>query len=108
MDNITTIKLQQWWMNELQKLTDKCLRQEQTRQEKVRQKNETALSDYRSKGEILDAYGCGIITERKKDKLLDLWEETNETTNELHERKINLLWELYNDAKRVLEEAKKG
>ena len=101
-----TIALQTWWLGEVKKITAKVIKEEDGRQERAKQKSEDLLADYRSEGEILDAYGMGCITERQKDKLLDLWEKREQAAEpgSLYQRKIALLTELYEDAKRIIKD----
>lgn len=101
-DNV--IALQSWWMGELQGITKRIMEQEEKRQQKAGKKAADMLAEYRSLGEIQDAYGCGYITEKKYDKLRDLWEEREQDTRpgELYHMKMDLLTELYGDAKRIL------
>ena len=108
MNSKNVIALQTWWMKELKKITEKVIESEFKRQIKEKAKNYDLLADYKSESEILDAYGCGIITERKKDKLIDLWEkrEALEGDDPLYELKLTLLSELYQTAKRIIENEK--
>ena len=110
MNSKNVIALQTWWLGELKKITNKVMKAESKRQEKEKAKNYDLLADYKSETEILDAYGVGYITERKKDKLLDLWEKRESMTGEdpLYQMKINLLSEFYQTAKRIIEDEKKG
>ena len=98
------IALQTWWMGEIKAITKKVMAQEEKRQDRSRLKAEELLADYRSKGEILDAYGFGYITEKQKDRLMDLWDRREESTrpDRLSERKLTLLSELFEDAKRII------
>ena len=70
-------------------------------------KNAEILAEYNSADEILDAYGYGIITEKQKDKLLDLWHKVQDGSDptSLHERKIKLLQEMYDQANQVIKDA---
>ena len=101
-----TIALQTWWLGEVKKITAKVIKEEDGRQERAKQKSEDLLADYRSEGEILDAYGMGCITERQKDKLLDLWEKREQAAEHgsIYQRNIALLTELYEDAKRIIKD----
>ena len=103
MTDKTKVKLQEWWMSELRKLTEKVTEQESKRQEKAKARGAEVLSDYASVDEIRDAYGYGFITEKKCEKLIELWEEANSSGNELYEAKIELLQDAYQEAKRILE-----
>ena len=101
-----TIALQTWWLGEVKKITQRVIKEEDNRQERAKQKSEDLLADYRSEGEILDAYGMGCITARQKDKLMDLWQKREEAAepSSLYQRKIALLTEFYEDAKRVIKD----
>ena len=110
MNANAVIALQTWWMDELKQITNKVMKAESKRQEKEKSKNYDLLAEYKSEYEILDAYGVGYITEKKKDKLLDLWEkrEKLEGENPLYQMKLNLLSELYQTAKRIIEDEQRG
>lgn len=103
MYDATRARLQGWWMAEIKRITRKVMAEEDKRQERIKKKNAAALADYRNEHEIRDAYGCGFISERKCEKLLEMYEETYNVTNDLYEAKINLLQELYQEAKAALE-----
>ena len=107
LNNKGTIELQTWWMGELQKLTQKVMDEEDKRQKKAKAKSNDKLEDYNSKDEIRDAYGYGFITEKQMDKLMDMWDERESgmQPNELYDRKLQLLSEVYQMAKRVIEDA---
>ena len=103
-DKRDIIALQSWWMSELRTLTEKVTAAEEKRQAKSNKRTDELLADYRSADEIRDAYGYGAITEKKMEKLMDLWEQ-RESTREpstLYQMKIALLSELYQTAKRIL------
>ena len=100
------IQAQEWLVKELRLLTEKTIAQEEKRKEKARKKNEAALSDYNSLDEIRDAYGFGFITEKKCEKLMELWEESNGSESESYGYKIEILQDLYAEAKQVLEDLK--
>lgn len=92
------IKLQEWWIGELKTITQKVITQEEKRQAKKSKE----LAEYASRDDILDAYGMDMISERKKDSLLDAWD--NMATSGIYAEKIALLAEFMNDAKRILQE----
>ena len=97
------IRLQTWWMGELKKLTQTVMNTEAKRQEKEKQKAYKELEEYRSEDEILDAYGFGCITERKKDRLIDLWmkREYENTEDPLYRMKLEMLQDFYQQAKQI-------
>ena len=100
------ISLQTWWMGELKKITQAVMDAEAKRQAKQMKKEYHELEDFRSENDILDAYGFGCITERKKDHLIDLWmrREEGQAEDPLYRMKLALLEELYQTAKRIAEE----
>ena len=103
-NNQEVIALQTWWLGEIKRITKKVMDEESRRVERVRVKNAELLAEYNSEGEIIDAYGYGFITEKQKDKLLDLWQKVQDGSEptSLHERKIKLLQEMYEQAKQVI------
>ena len=105
MNSKTIVTVQNWWMKELQQLTKKVMLEEEKRQNKVLKKYNDALADYASTDQILDAYGFGCITERKKDKLLDLWEQREQAMyhDEVYQMKLDLLSELYQVSKNIVD-----
>ena len=100
------ISLQTWWMGELKKITQAVMDAEAKRQAKQMKKEFHELEDFRSENDILDAYGFGCITERKKDHLIDLWmrREEGQAEDPMYRMKLELLEELYQTAKRIAEE----
>ncbi len=104
MDNRETIALQTWWMSCLRRIRQNITDEEEKRQQKAARRAESLLADYESRDQILDAYGFGAITEKKKDKLLDLWEKREAETepDSLYRAKINLLDELYQVANDIV------
>ena len=100
------IELQTWWLGELQKLTQKVMEEEDKRQKKAKAKSNDKLADYNSLDEIRDAYGYGFITEKQMEKLMDMWDERENgmQPDRMYDRKIELLSECYQQAKRVIED----
>ena len=98
------MQLQSWWMARLKELTDKVNKEEEKRQEKVRRGVDRQLGEYRTFNDVQDAYGCGVISEKKRDRLYDLLERQNVEPDWLYEAKISLLTELYQTAKRIFSE----
>ena len=96
--------LQSWWMARLRELTEKVNQEEEKRQAKVRRGVERQLGEYKTFADVQDAYGCGVISEKKRDRLYDLLEKQNVEPDWLYEAKINLLTELYQTAKRIFSE----
>ena len=105
MTNREIVTLQAWWMGQLQSLTQKVIADEEKRQEKAKKNNMKMFGDLsiEKREDIDDLYGYGVITEKKRDKLIDLWESGNGHGG-LYDEKINLLTELYQEAKQVMQE----
>ena len=103
MTDVQKIKLQRWWMEQLREITRKTMEAEDKRQKKARAKAVKDLADYNieRREDIDDLYGYGVITDRKRDKLLDLFDQI-ENPDELYQAKIDLLQELYAEAHRVM------
>lgn len=100
------IALQTWWLGEVKKITERVIKEEDSRQDRAKAKSEDLLADYRSQGEILDAYGMGCITARQKDRLMDLWEKREQAAEptRMYQLKIKLLTEMYETAKRIIKD----
>ena len=105
MNNEQKVKLHKWWLDIIRDITDKVVAQEEKRQERSRKKNAAMFGDLEinRREDIDDLYGYGVISESKRDKLVDLWEK-GEQTDDLYEAKLNLLQEEYAEAKRILQE----
>ena len=102
MNDKEKIRLQQWWMEQLRELTRKVMKEEEKRQAKAAAKAASALGEYTSRDDILEAYGFGSITERQRDKLLDMWDEVNENGSGLYDAKIALLQDAYQEAQGIM------
>ena len=100
------IALQTWWLGEVKKITGRVIKEEDSRHDRAKAKSEYLLSEYRSQGEILDAYGMGCITARQKDRLMDLWEKREQAAEptRMYQLKIRLLTEMYETAKRIIKD----
>ena len=98
------IDLQKWWLGELSQITRKLMEQEEKRQNKSNAKREKALEDFRKREDILDAYGFGCITEKQKDRLMDLWDEREKQSepDKLYQDRIGLVSEFYELAKEII------
>lgn len=103
MTDVQKIKLQKWWMEELRSITRKVMAQEDKRQARIKKKSMDMLGSYEiEKVEDIDElYGYGVITEKKRDKLIDLWEKGLET-DEMYEAKIQLLQDAYSEAQEIM------
>jgi hypothetical protein len=88
-------------MVRLRELTDKVNQEEEKRQAKVKRGVEKQLGEYKTFADIQDAYGCGVISAKKRDRLYDLLERQNVEPDWLYEAKIELLTELYQNAKQI-------
>ena len=98
------MQLQSWWMAKLRELTDKVNKEEEKRQAKVRRGVEKQLGEYRTFADVQDAYGCGVISSAKRDKLYDLLEKQEASPDKMYEAKIALLSELYQTARQIFSE----
>ena len=98
------MQLQSWWMARLKELTDKVNKEEEKRQAKVRRGVERQLGEYKTFADVQDAYGCGVISEAKRDRLYDLLEKQNVEPDWFYEAKISMLTELYQTAKQIFKE----
>lgn len=101
------IEMRRWWIQELKTLTARVMREEEKRQERERKKAEKRLGEYRTYNDLQDAYGCGVITERQFDRLAALLEKSKPTESDLYRAKIDLLNELYQEQKEILEKAER-
>ena len=104
MNRDDEIRLREWWMGELKKITGKLMEQEEKRQGRSSAKADKALADFRNRDEILDAYGFGCITEKQKDRLMDLWDRRERETepDRTYQLRIGLLQEFYQLAKDII------
>ena len=102
MTDIQKIQLQRWWQEQIRELTRKVMAQEEKKQARKQAESAAALFDYQSRDDILDAYGMGMITEKKRDKLLDLWDNANSGSDEMYHAKIDLLQEFYTESIQVM------
>lgn len=97
------IKVQRWWMEQLRAMTRKIMADEEKRQEKVRKKTAEAFGDLaiERREDIDDLYGYGVITDRQREKLINMFEKENEP-DEIYKAKIDLLQDAYEEAHRVM------
>lgn len=103
MNDRDLIDLQKWWMNELKLLTQKVMNAEDKRQAKVRNKKADILADadVERKEDIDDLYAYGVITAKKREKLLNIFEEI-ETPGRLYREKLDMLQDMYQIAKEII------
>ena len=100
------IALQTWWMGELKAITQKVMNQETRRQDRARERAEKQLGEYRTFNDVQDAYGCGVISARQRDRLYDLLEQGTPQNDDVYEMKIAMLHEMYQTAKKIVEDRK--
>ena len=93
-----------WFIAQLKMLTEKVMQEEQKRQDKIRRQMLNRLGDYQTYNDLQDAYGCGVITEKQFDRLADILEKSNPEPSELYTAKIELLTELYQEQKKLLDD----
>ena len=105
MTDVEKIKLQKWWQEELRALTRKVMAEEEKRQEKARKKAVAMFGDLgiERREDIDDLYAYGTITDRKRDKLIDLWEQ-GQTSDWFYTEKINLLQDAYTESLTITKE----
>ena len=103
MTDVQKIQLQRWWQEELRALTRKVMAQEEKRQEKIKKKNLSVFGDLAIERaeDIDDLYGYGAISEKKRDKLLDLWEK-GQQPDEMYQAKIDLLQGAYSESIQIM------
>ena len=98
------IAVQNWWLKEIKDLTRKVMAEEEKRQQRQKSQSEKQLGEYRSYADIQDAYGVGAITERKRDKLMEMLEKREQAdwSDRQYEMKLDLLHEMYETANQVI------
>ena len=108
-DPKNVIELQTWWLGELKTITERLIREEEKRQERVKKKTFAVLEEYRTKDDILDAYGFGCITEARKDKLMDMWDRREKELYDspMYQAKRDLVSDLYRTAREIVEEKRR-
>ena len=108
-DPKNVIELQTWWLGELKTITERLIREEEKRQERVKKKTFAALLEYRTKDDILDAYGFGCITEARKDKLMDMWDRREKELYDspMYQAKRDLVSDFYRAAREIVEEQRR-
>ena len=99
------IQVQRWWMDQLRDITRKVMAQEEKRIARVKKKNADMIGDLgiERREDIDDLYGYGAITEKKRDKLIDIWEQ-GQNPDELYQAKIDLLQDAYTEAKHIMQD----
>ncbi|MBQ5758417.1 MAG: hypothetical protein IIV93_07885 [Clostridia bacterium] len=97
-------QLRLWWIDELKAITARVMKEEEKRQAKERTKLEKRLGEYRTYADAQDAYGCGVINEKQFDRIVDLLEKLRPAESDLYRMKMDLLSELYQEQKKILED----
>ena len=98
------IQMRRWWVSELKAITVRVQREEEKRQTRERTKAERLLGEYQTYADAQDAYGCGVITEKQFDRIVDLLEKAQPVESKLYRAKIELLSELYQEQKQLLDD----
>ena len=108
MTDVEKIRLQKWWQEELRVLTRKVMAEEEKRQEKAKKKALSMFGDLaiERREDIDDLYGYGAITEKKRDKLIDLWEQ-GQNHDGFYDEKIRLLQDAYADSIQTVQDLQK-
>jgi hypothetical protein len=108
MTNIEKIRLQKWWQEQLRELTRKVMAQEEKRQQTAKKKALAMFGDLaiERREDIDDLYGYGTITEKKRDKLIDLWNQ-GEQNDLFYDEKIKLLQDAYADSIQTVHDLQK-
>ena len=108
-DPKNVIDLQTWWLGELKAITEKLIHGEEKRQERAKKKTFAVLEEYRTKDDILDAYGFGCITEARKDKLMDMWDRREKELYDspMYKAKRDLVSDFYRAAREIVEEQRR-
>lgn len=98
------ILLRQWWMEQLRAISKKLMDAEARREEAERVKAQKALGEYQTESDIQDAYAYGVITEAKRDKLMDLLEKKDgaPAEDEMYRLKIEFLQEDFQHQKELI------
>ena len=108
MNREDEIRLREWWMDQLRAITKKLIDEENRREERARVKAQKALGEYQTEADIQDAYAYGVITEAKRDKLMDLLEKG--TFNALEDKdyrmRMDFLQQDWQNQKEILEKLK--
>ena len=103
MTDRDVIALQSWWMGEISALTKKLMAQEEKRQQKAKANMTKMFADLsiERREDIDDLYGYGVITDKKREKLIDMWEQSERPVG-LYQAKLDLLQDAYRDAKQIV------
>jgi hypothetical protein len=103
MTDAQKIQLQRWWMEQIREITRKEMKAEEKRQERQKKKTAKMFGDLEIEkpGDIDDLYGCGAITSRQRDRLIDAF-EGSQGTDEMYDAKMELLQDAYSEAQQIM------
>lgn len=109
MTNAEKVRLQTWWLEELRVITRKVMKAEDKRVERLKKKHEKELGDLaiESTRDIDDLYAYGAISEKKRDRLYGIFEGLQAGGDAFYRAQIDLLQELYQDAKNAISDLQK-
>ncbi len=98
------IELRKWWMGQLRAISKKLMDAEARREEAERAKAQKTLGEYQTESDIQDAYAYGVITEAKRDKLMDLLEKKDgaQAEDEMYRLKLDFLMEDFQHQKELI------
>ncbi|MEO2682954.1 hypothetical protein, partial [Clostridium butyricum] len=82
MINNNRIEALKLYKNDLDKLMQRESKKIERSKEKQQEKGEQILSEYKNANDVLEAYACGSITENKKDKFLEFFENKDKIIKE--------------------------
>lgn len=102
------IRLREWWMEQLKAITKKLMDKETRREEYERAKAQKALGEYQTEADIQEAYAYGMISDAKRDRLLDLLEKgaTKAQEDKDYRIRMDFLMQDYKNQKEILERLK--
>ena len=108
MTDVEKIRLQKWWQEQLRELPRKVMAQEEKRQQAAKKKAMDMFGDLaiERREDIDDLYGYGTITEKKRDKLINLWEQ-GQKHDGFYDEKIRLLQDAYADSIQTVQDLQK-
>ena len=82
MINNNRIEALKLYKNDLDKLIQREAKKIERSKEKQQEKGEQILLEYKNANDVLEAYACGSITENKKDKFLEFFENKDKVIKE--------------------------
>lgn len=81
METSNTMKALEMYKNDLIKIKNKAESKLQKEVDKHNKEIDKILDDYKSINDINEAYGCGIISEKKRDKFIEIFEDADNARN---------------------------